>query len=62
MDEIEKKKQKKKIYNERYLSKLRNSEQEKEQVKEHEKAQAKETPNDDIKKLIKDEMNFFFKK
>ncbi len=45
MDEIEKKKQKKKIYNERYLSKLRNSEQEKEPVKEHEKAQAKETPN-----------------
>jgi hypothetical protein len=60
MDEIEKKKQKKKEYNERYLCKLRNSEQEKEQVKEH----AKETPNekttDDIKKLIHDEMNFFF--
>ena len=70
MDEIEKKKQKKKIYNERYLSKLRNSEQEKEQVKEQVKEtpneKTKETPNektnDEIKKLIKDEMNFFFQK
>ncbi len=54
--DLEKKKQKKKEYNERYLSKLRNSEPEKEQVKE----QVKETPNDDIKKIIHDEMNFFF--